>query len=97
MAGQKQRPLEDLTSGEKANLKRLLARVSYDDVRRLLLDAHLEYQGSKARVARSLGVCEKTIYNWINQLKEEEPEAPKEVKSAEATGQLSTHELHNRH
>jgi transposase-like protein len=52
---------------EIVRLKRLLLQLSIKEVKRFLLEAHLEAGKTKTEAAADIGVSEKTIYNWINE------------------------------
>ena len=75
MAGRKSKLGRSLTVRQRQQLKRLLVRTDFDEVRRLLMEAHLEdNDGNRKEAAEAIGVCEKTIYNWMKELRGEQPE-----------------------
>lgn len=75
MAARKPKLGKSLTSRQRQQLKRLLVRTDFDEVRRLLMEAHLEdNDGNRKDAAKAIGVCEKTIYNWMRELAAEFPD-----------------------
>ena len=80
MARRKPKKRPQLTARQREQLKRLLAKTDYDEVRRLLMEAHLDAcDGNRRDAAESIGVCEKTIYNWLRDLVEQDPEHPIDI------------------